>query len=75
MNRSLHLGLLGLAIAMMSAACNRHVVIEPELVGTRNQADWTVESVPAPPPREPGSTVPSVGQSPPVVPMPPQTPP
>lgn len=72
MKRTLHLGLLGFAMTLMLAACTRHVTIEPELVGTRNQEDWTVVSVPAPPSSEPSAVVPSAGQSPPVAPLPAQ---
>jgi hypothetical protein len=61
MNRPAHSGVLALVIAVMLTACSRHVVIEPEMVGTRNQSDWTINSVPtsAPTSTPPNSTAPN----------------
>ncbi len=75
MNRSAHLGLVGFVMAIVLTACGRHVVIEPELVGTRNQADWIVTSapaaVPAPAPSAPEAAPAMTGQ---ILPPPPPAP-
>lgn len=76
MNRVMLIGLSGLVAAVTLAACRRHVVIEPELVPSRNQADWTIESVPASA-RSAGGTgtaAPLVGEPSPTAPSPPQAP-
>lgn len=36
-------------LAMPIMSCARHVVIDPELVPSRNDRDWTVHSEPAAP--------------------------
>jgi len=73
MNRPAHSGFLALVIAVMLTACSRHVVIEPEMVGTRNQSDWTIDSAPtsAPASTPPNSTAPSEA----LLPPPPNAPP
>lgn len=43
--RRLHLVVVGLLL-LGTAACPRHVVIQPELVPQYNSADWTIEREP-----------------------------
>lgn len=56
MNHFLRMGFF-LVFLLMLAACGRHVVVEPEMVSSKNQADWLVMSQPvAAPPAAPPAT-------------------
>ena len=76
MNRTVLIGLAGVVVAGMCGACGRHVVVEPELVPSLNQADWIIQSVPAPAPPSGGTgpTAPAAGQPSPAAPPAPQAP-
>lgn len=68
MSRETQMRLLVLAIATAVTACSRHVVIEPEMVGTRNQSDWAIAteptSAPPAPPNGPAAQMPNAEQAP-----------
>ena len=76
MNRTILIGLAGLVATGMCSACNRHVTIEPESVPLLNQADWIIQSVPAPAPPSQGAgpSAPAAGQPSPAAPPAPQAP-
>lgn len=47
MKKAKLMGLASLVLAALCSGCNRRVVIDPSLVPSRNQLDWTIQSTPA----------------------------
>jgi hypothetical protein len=41
------MGIASLVLAALCSGCDRRVVIDPSLVPSRNQSDWTIQSTPA----------------------------
>jgi hypothetical protein len=54
--------------ALILCSCARHVVIDPDLVPSRNDRDWTIRAVPAAPRTSPPVATPALAPPPPAPP-------
>lgn len=75
MNHFMRMGFFA-SLMVLTTACSRHVVVEPDMVASKNQADWFIVSPPtaAPAAPPPGATPPPPKDAlPPPPPPPPAT--